>query len=92
MSIADGSFVTVINLVVCNMVKAQVPNGNIIWYKIKFIVKSKVTDYITMCEINNFLITPWHPIIYSGQWAFPINISQETNVQLGVIKWYSYFH
>lgn len=65
-----------------DLVKSLDSNGDVFYDKIKFIVKSKVNNGIGMCEINGFLITPWHPIIYSGQWVFPINVVPESFVEL----------
>jgi Mg-chelatase subunit ChlD len=84
-AMADDTTISVQYLQPGNYVKSLDSNGNIIFSKIKYIVKSKVSNFISMCEVNGFLITPWHPIIYSGQWVFPINVVHETNMNLNLI-------
>lgn len=70
-----------------DIVKSMDSNGNIIFSQIKCVVKSRVhTEYIDMCRINGFFITPWHPIMNSdGSWIFPINITNEIQVELSWI-------
>lgn len=33
-----------------------------------------------VCQVDNLLITPWHPILYKGIWTFPANISRIINL------------
>jgi Mg-chelatase subunit ChlD len=78
----NKTFIAVKNLKIGDLVQAFDANKNIIHDKIKFILKTKVVKTIDICNINNFKITPWHPIIYPDQWVFPINISPVINVEL----------
>jgi len=78
---ANKTFIAVKNLKIEDLVQAFDANKNIIHDKIKFILKTKVTT-VDICDINNFKITPWHPIIYSEQWVFPIDICPIINVKL----------
>lgn len=63
-----------------------IENNRSVTTKIRCIIKSKVPyGVIPMCKVANMLITPWHPIISSGKWIFPINISEETQVHINYI-------
>ena len=61
-------------------------NGQISTTKIRCVIKSAVPNgIIPMCSISGILITPWHPIIMSGQWVFPINVAEENQVHIDYI-------
>lgn len=78
---ANKTFIAVKNLKIGDLVQAFDANKNITYTRIKFIIKTKVTT-VDICDINNFKITPYHPIIYSDQWVFPIDICSPINVKL----------
>lgn len=42
--------------------------------KIECMVETRVFGFVDMVKINNLLITPWHPIVFNGEWVFPINV------------------
>jgi Mg-chelatase subunit ChlD len=58
-------------------------NGNII----DCVIKTKVKSYQFVVEINNVLLTPYHPIFYNGNWVFPINIKKPIRVYIDY--WYN---
>ena len=58
-------------------------NGNII----DCVIKTKVQSYQYVVDINNILLTPYHPIFYNGNWVFPINIKKPIKVY--VDYWYN---
>jgi len=61
-------------------------NGQMSTTKIRCVIKSSVPNGILpMCNISGILITPWHPIIMSDQWVFPINVAEETQVHIDYI-------
>ncbi len=41
---------------------------------VSFIVKTDIQN-VQLCEVNGMLITPYHPVIYEGEWKFPIDIT-----------------
>lgn len=64
-----------------------IDKNNIVAYStVKCVIKSLVPyETISMCNINNMLITPWHPIIFNNKWVFPINIAPEENIKLDCV-------
>ena len=53
---------------------------------VKCVVKSLVpSGTISMCNINDMLITPWHPILYKNKWVFPNYIAPEKNIKLDCV-------
>lgn len=61
-------------------------NNQITKTKIRCVIKSTVPNgVLSMCKISQMLITPWHPIIFNGQWVFPINVAEETMVNIDYI-------
>jgi Mg-chelatase subunit ChlD len=82
-SMANGTFLRVSQLKIGDIVESLDVNNNLIHDKVRCVVKSKVSqEFIEMCLINGIYITPWHPIKYNQSWIFPINISQEYNVEI----------
>jgi Mg-chelatase subunit ChlD len=54
--------------------------------RVKCVIKSLVpSGTISMCNINNMLITPWHPIIYDNKWVFPCYITTPENIKLDCV-------
>lgn len=41
--------------------------------KIRYIIEQKVKD-VEVCRLNDFLITPWHPVKINDKWIFPNNL------------------
>lgn len=39
--------------------------------QIRCIITQKITEAVEVCHINDFLVTPWHPIKVNRKWAFP---------------------
>lgn len=37
-------------------------------------VETRVFSSVPMVKIDKLIITPWHPILYRGNWVFPIDI------------------
>lgn len=54
-------------------------------FKVKCLVKTKVDGEIEMVNIESLLITPWHPILYDGEWKFPIKDWFSTHVNIDYI-------
>lgn len=69
-----------------DIVKTIDKNNLLAHTTVKCVVKSLVpSGTISMCNINNMLITPWHPIIFNNKWVFPIDISPEENIKLDCV-------
>ena len=47
-------------------------NGSIV----ECVIITKVKKKQFAVEINNVLLTPYHPIFYNGNWVFPINVKE----------------
>ena len=47
-------------------------NGSIV----ECVIITKVKKKQFVVEINNVLLTPYHPIFYNGNWVFPINVKE----------------
>ena len=41
---------------------------------VECVIKTRTIDMCSMVNIGRLNITPYHPIIYNGQWVFPINV------------------
>jgi len=53
---------------------------------VKCVIKLLVpSGTISMCNINDMLITPWHPILYKNKWVFPNYIAPEKNIKLDCV-------
>ena len=69
-----------------DIVKTIDKNNLLAHTTVKCVVKSLVpSGTISMCNINNMLITPWHPIIFNNKWVFPIDIAPEENIKLDCV-------
>jgi Mg-chelatase subunit ChlD len=69
-----------------DIVKTIDKNNIVTCSTVKCVIKSLVSyETISMCNINNMLITPWHPIIINNKWVFPINIAPEENIKLDCV-------
>ena len=78
---ADGSEKLVKNLIPGDYINVQDINGNYSISKIRCILQSiPKFELIEMCQINNLLITPWHPIKYNNEWVFPSSIIEPITV------------
>ena len=46
----------------------------------------KTKFYGEMIKINDLIITPYHPIIYEGEWQFPIDVVIKANLNNNVVN------
>ncbi|KAK9419684.1 putative Hint-domain-containing protein [Seiridium unicorne] len=52
--------------------------------KVVAILKTRVRK-ITLCRIEDLLITPWHPVFHGESWAFPAHVAQKAVRYSGAI-------
>jgi hypothetical protein len=52
---------------------------------IRCIIKNKVGCKIQLSNINNMLITPWHPIKINNKWIFPNDMNPPSDVYIDYI-------
>jgi Mg-chelatase subunit ChlD len=52
------------------------PFNNDKFAQVVCVLKLKMNKKITMCNINDMRITPYHPIFINDEWKFPIDISE----------------
>ena len=43
--------------------------------EIKCIVQYECYDYVYLCQVDDLLISPWHPIKINNEWVFPCSIA-----------------
>ena len=65
-----------------DLVKGEILSGN---NKIVCIVKTKIDDKVEVVNLNNMLITPWHPVRINKEWVFPINNRCSMDVKLDYV-------
>jgi hypothetical protein len=54
--------------------------------KIECIIITKINkEHIQMCNINEMLITPYHPVIYNNKWVYPINVVKPKNIKIELV-------
>lgn len=54
--------------------------------KIECIIITKINkEHIQMCNINEMLITPYHPVIYNNKWIYPINVVKPKNIKIELV-------
>ena len=70
------------NKMVSSLVKGDIVFGG---FKIDCVVKTIIQGEIEVVNLNNMLITPWHPVYYQDKWIFPINIKSSEKVNLDYI-------
>ena len=69
-----------------HVVKTIDENKKISKTRVRCVIKSRVPNKSNvMCNINEMLITPWHPLLWNDIWIFPINIAPEINVSIDYI-------
>ena len=84
----DGDSVVIMENGGIQLVKS-IKKGDILFngYKVRCVIKTKVNGLIDMCQINNMLITPWHPLCMNddNNWVFPINIVQPIKIDIDFV-------
>lgn len=61
-------------------------NNNIMKTKVACVIVSYVkTGQLSMCQLNNVKITPWHPVKYNDKWKFPVNLIQSSIINIDCI-------
>ena len=85
-SLFDGSYLPVRSITRGHIIKTIDSNNIESKSTVVCVIKSLVpSGIISMCNINGMLITPWHPILVDNKWVFPINVAQETQVELDCV-------
>lgn len=84
----DGNSVVIMETGGIKLVK-DIKKGDLLFnnFRVKCVIKTVVHGEIDICELNNMLITPWHPVCMNDEnvWVFPIDLVKPTKEKLDFV-------
>ena len=80
-----GTYFFAMILIKCEFLNHDLKKGDLVqtfigWEEIECIVKTPSNSLIDLVQIDDLLVTPWHPIKINNKWVFPQDIGNVVKI------------